>query len=352
MKKTIYIIALTGLLGITAIWLLSNKRKAESRVFYYDKQQPVLISTHITEMMYLTDSILYTGTFEPFREGKVMGESQGKIISMNAEPGYYLKKGDQVAQLDNELLKLQLEAIEVQIKGLENDVQRNSILSQADAIQGVQLEKNLLALEAARIQRKTIKEQINRTMITAPFSGVVTQKFTELGTVISPMVPLIQLTDINLLKMTLNVPESDLKYFTNKQEVKVAADIYPNKQFKGNVSYVGSKGDPAHNYPVHILLTNTTENQIKAGMFGTVRIKAGADQEYPAVPLNAIAGSSVSPKVYVIENSKAVLRDVTVAYQNEEYAALSSGLKAGEVVAVSGFINLKNGSPVKTQKNN
>ncbi len=88
----------------------------------------------------------------------------------------------------------------VQIEGFEKDLKRYTILANADAVQGVQLEKTQLALDAARIQFKTIREQINRTTITAPFSGVVTQKFTELGTVISPPVPLIQLTDISQLE--------------------------------------------------------------------------------------------------------------------------------------------------------
>jgi RND family efflux transporter MFP subunit len=177
----------------------------------------------------------------------------------------------------------------------------------------------------------------------------VTQKFTELGTVISPPVPLIQLTDISSLKMTLSIPESDLKLFRINQDVDVSADIYPDKHIHGKIIMIGSRGDFAHNYPVQIQVPNTADNLIKAGMFGSVKITSEADRRYPSVSTKALTGSSINQQVYVIENNKAIPRNVTVAFQNESHAAISSGLAAGEIVIVSGFINLKDGSPVKIQ---
>ncbi len=149
--------------------------------------------------------------------------------------------------------------------------------------------------------------------------------------------------------MTLSVPESDLKFFRINQKVDVTADIYPDKHFPGRVIMIGSKGDFAHNYPIQIQLTNTPDHLIKAGMFGSVKITKSNNKVLPSISKRALIGSSVNPQVYVMENSRAVIREVTVGFQNEKYAAISSGLQAGEIVIVSGFINLKNGSPVKSR---
>ena len=227
MKKAIYIIVSLAIFGLLVLWLLVNKKAAEDKVYHFNKQEAILISADTVSLRDISVELLYTGTFEPFREGKVMGESQGKIIRMDAELGDVIKKGGVVAQLDNEFLMLQQEAVKVQIEGFEKDLNRYTVLVNADAVQGIQLEKTQLALESARIQLKTIQEQISRTTITAPFSGIVTQKYIELGTVISPPVPLIQLTDISRLKMTLNVPESDLKFFKTNQKVDVTARHIP-----------------------------------------------------------------------------------------------------------------------------
>ncbi len=118
----------------------------------------------------------YSGTFEPNKETKISAELQGKINAILVDAGSVVSKGQPLIQLDNSLLKLQLQTIEVQIEGLEADVNRYTILAKADAIQGVQLEKAELGLKSAKVQKATLLEQINKTTIKAPFSGVVTAK--------------------------------------------------------------------------------------------------------------------------------------------------------------------------------
>jgi RND family efflux transporter MFP subunit len=351
MKSLIYILITAAILGLLVVRLLSNKKEAESKIYHYNKEEAVLISTDTVVQRNLSAEYSYTGTFEPFREGKVMAESQGKITEMHAEQGDYLNEGKIVAKLDDELLKLQLEAINVQIKSNERDMERYRILAEADAVQRVQLEKIQLALDAAIIQRKTIEEQIERTSIIAPFNGIVTQKFTEKGTVVSPPVPVIQLTDISKLKMTLSIPESELKHFSLNQKLEVVADALPGRSFKGTVKMIGSRGDMAHNFPVQIELANTPDNLIKAGMFGSVSLTRNEKMIYSTISKKAITGSSLKPQVYVIENDRASLRDVNVVFENGEYAAIAEGLDEYEIVAISGFINLRDGSHVATEQN-
>lgn len=266
---------------------------------------------------------------------------------MNADLGDYLHTGTVIAQLDNELLKLQLEAIQVQIAGYEKDVDRYRILVKAEAIQAIQLEKSELALQSALVQQKTLKEQISRTTINAPFNGIVTQKFTEVGAVVAMSMPIIQLTDISSLKLNLTIPESDLRNFQIGQQLSVRSDIYPDLFFPGKVVMVGSRGDASHNFIVQIKIVNTGDRLLKAGMFGWVTVTKGHHQSLPTIPVEALFGSSLHQQVYVVEQGKVTVRDIEVAFQNTKFSAVSAGLQTGEIVVTSGFINLKNGSNVK-----
>ncbi|MCC7158834.1 MAG: efflux RND transporter periplasmic adaptor subunit [Ignavibacteria bacterium] len=349
MKKILYIMVLIVIIALVIFKLSSNKNTVEEKVYRYGKQEEILITADTAAYRQLTGEITYTGTFEPYREGKVMAEAPGKIVYLNVELGDYLNAGTVVAQIDNELLKLQLDAVNVQIEGFEKDVNRYTILVEADAVQGIQLEKTILALKGAEVQRQILQEQIYKTTIRAPFSGVVTQKFTELGTVLAPSVPIIQITDISTLNLTISVPESDIVYFYVKQQLDVSSDISPDKTLPGKVIMIGSRGDAAHNFPVQIQVTNTRNLLLKASMFGSVKILVGDNQSNITVPKNAIFGSSIKPQIYVIENGKTILKDVAVGFQNENYTTISHGIKDGEIIVTSGFINLQNGSPVKTQ---
>jgi membrane fusion protein (multidrug efflux system) len=92
----------------------------------------------------------------------------------------------------------------------------------------VQLEKAQLGLKSAHIQRNTLLEQINRTIVAAPFNAIVTLKMTEAGSFAAPGVPLFQLTDISSLRFTINVPENDLNLFHVNQPATIIADVYPS----------------------------------------------------------------------------------------------------------------------------
>jgi membrane fusion protein, multidrug efflux system len=99
MKTLIYILISIALLGLLVIWLLSNKKEAESKVYHYDKDEAILITTDTVTLRNLSAEFSYTGTFEPFREGKVMAESQGKIAEMHAELGDFLVKEELLQNL-------------------------------------------------------------------------------------------------------------------------------------------------------------------------------------------------------------------------------------------------------------
>ncbi|MBM2817213.1 MAG: efflux transporter, family, subunit [Ignavibacteria bacterium] len=346
MKKAIYIFVSIAIIALIILILFFNKKTAVEKVYHYDKQQQILITTETAEQRLLSVELNYTGIFEPVKEVKVMAESQGKINNFNSELGDYLKEGDLIVQLDVELLKLQLEAIDIQIDGYEKDVKRYTILTQADAVQGIQLEKSQLALKGAEVQRKTILEQIKKSSIKSPIDGIVTQKFTELGAVVSPFVPIVQITDISSVLLSINVPESDLKHFELRQQVEVVSDIYPDIKLSGIITMIGSKGDMAHNFPLQIRVNNKAQ-KIKSGMFGTAKIYTGNKQTFVVIPIKALFGSSKEQQVYVINDGKSLLRNIFVSFRSGQFVAVSSGLKAGEIVATSGFINLKNGSPVK-----
>ena len=190
----------------------------------------------------------------------VSADIQGKIISVLVDAGSSVRKGEALIQLDNSLLKLQLQTVEIQIEGLEADVKRYTVLADADAIQGVQLEKTILGLKSAKVQRANLLEQISKTTIVAPFSGIVTAKLTEEGAFAAPGLPLLQITDISSLKFTVNVPEQDLHQFEAKQQHALSADAYPETVFSGKVTMTGSKANVGNSFPVQFLRKLTSNN--------------------------------------------------------------------------------------------
>jgi len=340
MKKVLYIIIPLALIAIVVIKLKSNKEIVKDKVYQYDKEQAINVQVDTIKSELIGAEFAYSGTFEPNKETKLSAEIQGKINDVLVDVGTFVTKGQSLIQLDNSLLKLQLQSAEVQVEGLEADVKRCTVLANADAVQGVQLEKAELGLKSAKVQRATLLEQINKTTIKAPFNGVVTAKLTEEGAFAAPGVPLLQITDISVLKFTVNVSENDLSSFQLNQTFSINADAYSDVLLSGKATMIGSKANMGSSFPVQFIVSNTSDLKIKSGMFGKVNLKSDNQKSGIIIPSSAIIGSSSQPQVYKVKNGKAVLHNITIAQKIKNKTVVSKGLEEGDVIVTNGFINL------------
>jgi membrane fusion protein (multidrug efflux system) len=340
LKKIIGIAVLLTAVILVIIRLSGNKEIAEKKVYKYDKEKPITVSIDTIGSVIHANNKTITGIFEPDKESKISSESQGKIISIRAEVGDVVKKGQTLIQLDYSLLQLQLQAVEIQIEGLEADVKRYTILSEADAIQGVQLEKAILGLKSAKIQKATLLEQINKTTIKSPFNGIVTAKLNEVGGFAAPGVPLMQITDISNLKFTINVPETELSIFTYGENYSITTDITGDFEFEGTVTLTGSKSNMGNLFPVQFTVKNTADYKLKSGMFGKVSIENNNSEKSIQIPTSAIISENNQDKVYLIKNGKAVLQDISIQKSNGNQTIITYGLKPGDILITDGFINL------------
>ncbi len=345
-KNIIYIVVALAVIVIVVIRLKKNKETTVNRIYQYDKEQAINVQAITLKLESIKNDISYPGTFEPNKETKVSADIQGKINSVLVDAGSLVKKGQALIQLDNALLKLQLQSVEIQIEGFEADVKRYTVLANADAIQGVQLEKTILSLKSAKVQKATLLEQITKTTIVAPFNGIVTAKLTEEGAFAAPGIPLLQITDISSLKFTVNVPEQELHQFEISQIYSLSADAYPETVLSGKVIMTGSKANMGNSFPVQFSVNNTSDLKIKSGMFGKVQLNNESEEKQIIIPASAIVGTNIQPQVYIVKNGKATLQNITISARFQNMVLVSSGLTEGDVIIINGFINLFDGANV------
>lgn len=384
LKKILMFLLPIILIGIVVVKLRKNKTAASEKVYQYDKNTPIEVQTKIAALSNVEGESSYTGTFEPNRETKLSAEVQGKINSIFVDAGSYVKQGQSLVKLDDALLKQQLKTAEVmiqnltaeteiqlqnntiQLEGLEADVRRFKVLAASEAIQGVQLEKVEIQLKSVQNQRRTLQqqsaiknaeaqkasilEQIKKTSIFAPFSGIVTAKLSEVGSFAGPGVPLVQLSELGRLKFVINVPESNLKRFALGQVFEVTPDAYNTSSFSAKVSMIGSKANLGNSFPVQFELQNTSDFKLKAGMLGRISKNTNGTIKGIILPAAVLQGSADSPKVYVVSDGKAVLKPVTISSRIDNRVVIGSGITEGDEVIVAGFINLFEGAKVSKIK--
>lgn len=346
MKNILSILILIALLAIIALQLKSNKETVENKVYHFDKEQAINVETQKLTLKSESDDYQIAGNFMPNHDAKINSEMQGKITSILVDEGNVVKKGQRLIKLDDELLKLQLKTLDVQINGLKVDINRFKILAKADAIQGVQLEKAELGLQTANSNRNTILEQIKKTSIYAPFNGVVTMKMIDVGSFANPGIPLLQLTDLNKMKFTINVPESDLYLFELNKMYKIKVDALPNIDLQGKTTLIGSRSNMGNSFPVQFEIKNTKNQSIKAGMFGKLQLDNKDAVQKIVIPASTIIGSSIEPQVYIVKNGKSILQNIVISKRVGNNVIVESGLKEGDEIVLNGFINLYDGANI------
>ena len=345
MKRWMIWIALGALLALTVWKLASNKGIVQERVYRHDKSAPVHVGVDTVRQAVLGEGTAYSGTVEALHDGRVMAEVPGRVVALEVSEGEWVERGAVIARLDDELLRLQLEAAQVQVGGLEKDHARYTILAKADAVQAVQLEKTDVALEAARIQRDNLNAQLRRTTIVAPFSGQVVQLLVEVGTVLAPAMPVAQLTDHRALELVVLVPAADRYRFRIGDALTV--HVGGMQSIDGKVSSVGDRGDGAHNFAVRIALASRADDAIRPGMAATVRAQRKGEVPGAVIPANALIGSTLAPEVYVVQDGIAKRRAIVTGPASGGLVAVAEGLKHGDIVVTSGFISLSDGMPVR-----
>lgn len=343
LKTIAFILAITGTFGFI---LYNNKKEIDANAQVKEEVKNIPVTTTKASLKNLSEDLTTIGTFEPYKEVKLVSEISGKVIGVGVEEGSSVQAGSLLAQIDNELIRAQLISAEATFEKAKKDVVRYETLRKGNATTDVQVEDAHLRLKNAESQLMSLRKQLRNTTIVAPIAGTVTVRSFEQGSVLLPGSALAEITDISKVKLSIQVPEKDIFKYKAHQKIAVQADVYPGVSFEGKITLVGVKSDASHNYPVEILVQNNAENPLRAGMYGRAASDHAVKSAALTIPRTALVGSIKNPQVYVVENNQAILKNIQTGVTSKDQIEVLSGLTEGDQVIVSGQINLENNSKI------
>jgi RND family efflux transporter MFP subunit len=280
----------------------------------------------------------------------LLSEGQGKVVELLVQTGDVVRTGQTIAKLDDELVRSQLGLAEAALVKARADLLKYEGLLKADAISVQQVEDVRLGLKKAETDVTTLKKQLGYTTISAPIPGTITHRAIEKGSLLMPGSPVVEIVDVSRLKFIAHVAAREIVEIRKGQQIDVTSTLYAGKVYRGIVISVGVKADEARRFPVEVEIVNDPARPLKAGMFGTASFSSGSSRETLLIPRNCIVGSIKTPKIYVVENNRSMLRDIRIGDANDHEVEVIDGLKEGEQIVTSGMINLSNNSPVRIVK--
>ena len=347
MKKIIIIliIVLVAVAGIFKLYVNKKQIEANSAPRVSKVSVPVFVEEVKTTKA--DNSFNVNGSFEPSHETVIMSQTQGKIVKLEFNSGDFVKEGQLLAACDLELLEAQKELAEANLNKAKKDLKKFQEMLQTKAATQAQVDELQLALYNAQASFVTVNKQIEYSKITAPFSGYITAKHVEKGSMIMPGSLIAEIMDIRTMKFNAGVAEPDLVKIRLNQEVKITADIYEGFTYTGRIKNIGMKADASRRFPVEIEVRNNTSKPIRSGMYGQAYFSSAGTHDAMVIPRTALVGSIKDPIVFVVEEGKAVKRPIKAGSATETTIEVLEGLQPGDQVVISGQINLDNNTSVK-----
>jgi membrane fusion protein, multidrug efflux system len=298
-------------------------------------------------MKELRDSLTLAGTLLANNDIDIIAETQGILTAVNAQVGDYVKAGDVLFQMNDEVPKANYLASEAEYRNAKSEADRADTLSQRGLISNAQFDATRMSCQSAEARYITARKQYNDTKVKTPISGIVTSRLVDVGRLVSVGMKVANVVDIRSLKVQVDVPEAD--YFKMKvgDLVTVLIDLYPGVGFPGRVATKAVKADDVHTYPVEVVLHNSGEHPLNAGMFCRIYFLSKSPRAVIALPRTVLVGSVHRSQVYVVKNDLALLRPVTTGGEYGSEIEIMTGVNSGDDVVVSGQSTLADSTRVR-----
>ncbi len=290
------------------------------------------------------------GDLTAIQDVAIASEVPGKIVEINFASGAPARAGDVLVRLDADEDRAQLEALraELNLSRLEND--RVVKLRGSAAFSQSQLDRtqSQVANLEAQVERQEVLLQ--RTVLRAPFDGVLGIRQVSLGTIVAPGAPIVRLQSLAPIYVDFTVPERHRGALSPGQTLEVSVAAWPDRTFTGEVMVVSPDVDvKSRTLKLRGQLANESR-QLQPGMFATVHVILSGEQPVLTLPRTAISFFAYGESVFTIEESGDKLivhrKPVRVGRTRGEQVEILSGLDADQRVVHTGHLKLRDGQSV------
>jgi RND family efflux transporter MFP subunit len=336
----------------------------------------------------------------PFQEIDVYAKESGYVKSLLVDYGTHVKAGQVMAVLEIPELQAQLEQDQAEIKNASNQViraqheltryqaQYKALHLQYTRLSGVfqsqpgivaqqevddaqgkdlaassQVDAGQAALEAAQSQLAVTKAKLTHdqtlfdySKITAPFSGVVTQRYANLGTLVqsgtnssTQALPIVKLSEDDLFRLVIPVPESYVQFIRVGDPVDVRVPSL-NRTFPGKVARFSVDVQHATRTMHTEVDVRNHDHMLVPGLYAEADVVLEHKEDVPTVPLQALNHDGDKTTVLVVNNNNQLEdRPVKLGIQTANDAEVVAGLHGGEMIVVSDRAGLRPGEKVVPQ---
>jgi len=338
---------------IMGIRIMDEKARLEEakKAAMKKEVEPVSVITLSLKPRRLEDKINLPAQVEPYKDLWVKAEVPGQVIKVIVQEGQTVTNGQVIVQLDDRDYRTRLARIEANYQLAKLDYDRNVALVKKKVASLAKLDSIEAQLKDLEARVSEAKLALNRTEIAAPISGTVNEIEAKLGDFVSVGDPVARILQLDPVKVTVGVPESDVAAIFDLDEAEMIIDALNKRRVKGRKVYLSRQPQTlARLYDLDLTVPNP-DSRILPGMFARAELVKAVFKRALAIPLYAVITQSEDRFVFVEKAGRAQRRNIQLGILVGWQVQVTSGLKPGERVIVVGHRFLDDGQAVKVIKN-
>jgi len=317
----------------------------------------------------------FTGDVRAERDIRLLAQVAERIVAFKADKGDFVQKGQVLAVIESTLLargvdqaEAALEAARANLANMEAEFGRAKRLFAEDAISRQQYDARKTqydnagsAMKQAEAVVEQARKQFNNASILAPFSGLISNRFLELGDMVAPGAPVFSLIQIDTVRVMAQVSAREFASVRIGQRARLKVAGLADRIFDGRISKKPPILDAVSRLATVECSFPNPDRLLVPGMFGELEIVLGTRQNVPLAPVSAVLFRTVvgerganldeqmtrQPYVFLVADGRAVRRDVTTGYRGSGMLEIVSGVKPGDRLVVRGQQTLEDGAAVE-----
>lgn len=307
--------------------------------------KPIAVRTYTVAAAPVRRDITLIGSLRAEETVIIKPEIDGRILQIHVREGQAVGKGAKLVTLDAAEFEAQLAANAADIKIAQVSFNRAKELAVRQMVSRQELDQLEARLDQAKAQERLIRVQLAKSVISAPFAGVVGFRQVSPGAYVERGQELFNLEQTRPLQLAFKAPEIHVRSITPGTQVSFEVDAFPGQRHLAKVFALDATLDPAtRSIPVRARLGNR-EGQLRPGMFARVTLTLGAQTQGLWVPEQAIWPKGQQSYVYRVAGGKAQLTQVRLGVRKSGQVQIVEGVKAGDVVVTDGQMKLQMAPP-------
>ncbi len=321
-----------------------SKKKQDSNK---KEDQPAIVDVVIAKKQSISSTIEANGSIVANEFVELHPEVSGRVTYLNIPEGTTVAQGTILAKINDADLQAQLSKTKVQLELAEKTEKRLAKLLSVNGISQGEYDTALNQVNSLKADLAYTQVLIEKTVLKAPFSGVLGLRQISQGAYISPTTIVATIQQVNKLKVDFTIPEEYASVIRKGSVVEVEVEGQKDTRCKAVViAREPQVNQTTRNLLIRALLSNCTANP---GTFAKVYFGAGASQNSILIPTNAIIPDDKDKKLVIVKDGKANYVVVETGVRKEGVVAITSGLSEGDSVVVDGVLFARPDKPVKVR---